>query len=225
MEGSYVGSILIQLLPLAIGSMLMPTWVLLVLFMLRSGHGPVNALAFVAGATTVRLAQGIVFGLIFSAADVAHRKSAPGVITSTLLLVAGILLWASALKHLGKEGDPTARLRQGKALVASLTPLRALGLGMLVVVTSSRAWIFTLAAIGIIREAELGQAESLVAYLLYILGAELLLVAPILASIRSSARFDAAARWLEGHAGALVMGVSFVVGAFFFWRGITGLIG
>jgi hypothetical protein len=42
-----VGSVLVQLLPLIIAAMAMPSWVILVLLLLTSGGGPAQALAFV----------------------------------------------------------------------------------------------------------------------------------------------------------------------------------
>lgn len=230
-----MGSVLVQLLPLVIGSMAMPTWVLLVLALLRRGHthGQARgaASAFVGGITAVRLAQGLLFGTVFNAADVSHGRGAPGTLTSTLLLVAGILLWVTALAQAYRtylaygEDDLDRPFPSLAPLISALTPLRALGLGALLVLTSSRAWLFTLAALGVIGQAELSTVLSGVAFLLYVLGAELLLIVPILLSTRASARFDAAAQWLEQHSRSLVIIVSLVVGSYFVWRGLSGLIG
>ena len=58
-----MGSVLIQLLPLVIGSMLMPTWIMLVVSLLRLST-EIGAVAFVGGVTTVRLLQGVIFGAV-----------------------------------------------------------------------------------------------------------------------------------------------------------------
>ena len=57
-------SVLITLVPFIIGSVAMPTWILLVVVLLTQAKRRVEALAFVAGVTLVRLAQGVLFGLI-----------------------------------------------------------------------------------------------------------------------------------------------------------------
>jgi hypothetical protein len=220
-----VTSVLIRLLPEIIGSMAMPTWILLVLFMLRSRHGLVGAVAFVSGITIVRLLQGIIFGAVLSASEAPHRSGVPGAIVSTLLLVTGVLLWAAALNQMWRKDDPDRPLPVWMTMISALTPIKALGLGMLLVLTSSRAWLFTLTALGVITQARLDPVQSVVAFLLYILGAQLLLIAPIFVSIYSSARFDAMARWLEMHNRPIVIAVSFIVGGFFLWRGIAGLLG
>ena len=107
-------------------------------------------------------------------------------------------------------------------MLSAITPVRALGLGALLVATSSRSWLFTLAALGIISQADLDAVQSVLAFLLYVAGTELLLVTPILLSIRSAGRFDAAAYWLEQHNRPIMIVVSFLVGGFFLWSGAVG---
>jgi len=72
-------------------------------------------------------------------------------------------------------------------------------------------------------QAALNSTESLAAYLLYVLGAELLLVAPIILSVRSPTRFDATASWLERRERPIVVAVSLILGSFFVWTGFQGL--
>ncbi|HEX2348690.1 MAG TPA: GAP family protein [Ktedonobacterales bacterium] len=214
-----MGSVLIQLVPLVIGSIAMPSWVLLVLALLSSGRGTVEAIAVAVGVTTVRILQGIAFGTILSAYDLNRHLVSPGVIVSALLIVLGVLMWAMALRQIFQKDD-----LQLMRMVGALTPVRALGLGALLVVTSTRAWIFTLAALGVIEAAELDIAPSIIAYLLYVLGAEALIIAPILVSGRLSNQLAVAARWLEEYNRPILVVVSAAVGCFFLWRGIAGLI-
>ena len=218
-EGKQLGSVLIQLLPLIIGSIAMPSWALLVLALLSGGRGTVEAIAVVAGVTSVRLLQGIAFGTILSAYELNRHLVSPGVIVSALLIVLGVLMWVMALRQVFQQDD-----LQLMSMVGALTPLRALGLGALLVATSTRAWIFTLAALGLIEQAELDLAPSVIAYLLYVLGAEALLIAPILLSGRLSRQLAVAARWLEKYNRPILVVVSAAVGCFFLWRGLVGLI-
>lgn len=214
-----MGPVLIQLVPLVIGSLAMPSWALLVLALLSRGRGTLEAIAVVGGVTAVRLVQGIVFGTILSADAVNRQLTSPGAIVSVLLIVVGVLMWAMGLRQMFTKDDLKLL-----SMVGALTPLRALGLGALLVVTSTRAWIFTLAALGVIEQAQLDFAPSVIAYLLYVLGAEVLLIAPIVVSARSSTWLEAAARWLEEYNRPIVVVASVAVGCFFLWRGITGLI-
>jgi hypothetical protein len=223
-----VGNTLLQLLPLIISAMAMPTWVLLVLFLLRARRGPKEAVAFVAGVTAVRLLQGLIFGVALSAAVGPRRRSEWETLVSALLLVTGVLMWAAALRQLGKQVDPVGAApisSRWEAVIHSFTPARAFGLGALLVAASARAWLFTLAAISVIGQAALTKVENLIAFAVYVLGAELLLITPIVLSVRSPARFDAAAGWLERHERPIVVAVSLILGSYFLWAGIRGLAG
>lgn len=223
-----MGSTLIQLLPLIIAAMAMPTWILLVLFLLKAGHGPAKALAFVGGVTAVRFLQGVVFGVILGAAVGPRRHSEWVALVSALLLVTGVLMWAAALRQLGKQVDPVGAppiSSRWVDMIRALTSAKTFGVGALLVSASSRAWLFTLAALGVIGQATLTSAQSLVTYLFYVVGAELLLLAPIILSVRSPERFKAAAGWLERHERSIVIVVSLILGSFFLWAGVRGLAG
>jgi hypothetical protein len=237
-------TVLISLIPFIVGSVAMPTWILLVVVLLRQSKRRDEGLAFVGGVTLVRLAQGVIFGVILSAYARPARGASPELqlVISTLLVAAGLLLWAAALQQWLASKSSFAAVSspdqleplagadtvQGgseprwRALARRITPARALLLGAVLVTSSPRAWLFTLGAMGIIAQSYLGPITGLAAYLFYVLGANLLIVAPILAS--SSAWFDAAARWLELHNRTLVIAVSLIVGSFFLWRGGIGVM-
>jgi hypothetical protein len=221
-----VGSVLVQLIPLVIGSVMMPTWVLLVLVLLREGHGPNEAIAFVSGIIVVKLLQGLIFGAIFGAYDVNHHRSEiEAIIVATLLIVVGLFMWVAALKLLVQGDDPDGPPPVWTRMVSAITPFRAFGLGTALVATSSRSWLFTLAAIGIITRADLGPALSVLTYLIYIVGTIALVVIPIIFSIHSPGRFDAGAYWLEKHERVVMIVASLAVGGFFIWSGVSSLLG
>ncbi len=220
-----MGSVLVQLIPLVIDSVMMPTWVLLVLVLLRKGRGPVEAIAFVSGIVVVKLLQGLIFGAIFGAYDVNHRRSEiEAVIVATILIIVGLLMWAAALKLFIQGDDPDGPPPVWTRMVSAITPVRAFGLGTALVTTSSRSWLFTLAAIGIITRADLGPALSILAYLLYIAGTISLVVIPIILSIQSARQFNAAAYWLQKHERVVMIVASLAVGAFFLWSGASSLL-
>jgi hypothetical protein len=208
--------------------MAMPTWVLLVLLLLKTRRGPTKAMAFVSGVTSVRLVQGALFGVILSAAVGPRRHNEWVALVSVLLLVTGVLMWAAALRQLGKAVDPVGAAPISSRwvdMIHALTPAQAFGVGALLVAASSRAWLFTLAALGVIGQAALTSGQSIVAFLLYVLGAELLLLAPIILFVRLPEQFAAAAAWLEEHERPIVIAVSLVLGSLFVLAGIRGLAG
>ena len=107
-----MGNLLLGLLPLIVGAAVVPIWIIITLFLLRSDGGLVKAGLFAAGAVSVRLLQGILFGYVFGAAQDATGDSGQGLIVSTLLLVVGILMLITAFKQWRKEDDPDAAAAQ-----------------------------------------------------------------------------------------------------------------
>jgi hypothetical protein len=220
---------LLSTLPLMLGSALIPIWIILVLLLLRSPNGLARAIAFVAGTTTVRLAQGVVFGLLFGASQVGGEKtqeSSP--VVSTLLLVVGILLLITALKALCKEPDPDAPPPQWMTLMDSTSPLTVFGLGAGFTLVAVKLWVFTLSAIGIIREANLSWSESITAFLIYVLGAQSLILLPLLLYAivphQSATLLQSITRWLEKYNRPITIAVSLIFGSLFLWKGVAGLI-
>jgi hypothetical protein len=213
-----------------LGTALAPIWIILVLLMLRSRNGLLKAIAFVAGATTVRLVQGVLFGYVLGAAKAAEGESGgPSPVVSTLLLVVGILLLIAAIKTLRQEDDPDAPPPKWMKIVDSATPLQTFGLGAMFTLIAAKFWVFTLSAIGVIRESDFSRpSENFTAFLIYILGAELLLILPVLiymiAPRRSASLLRSATDWLERYNRPITLTVSSLFGCFFLWKGIAGLL-
>ncbi|MEZ4720076.1 MAG: GAP family protein, partial [Caldilineaceae bacterium] len=103
-----MGDVLVDLLPLLIGAALLPVWIIIVLFLLRGERGPGKAAAFLGGAMLVRLAQGVIFGLLIETAVQEYGEESANAIASTLLLIVGILLLLGAVKKWRREEDPDA---------------------------------------------------------------------------------------------------------------------
>lgn len=224
-----MGSILVDLIPIVIGTAVVPVWVILVVLLLRGDNGLTKALAFVGGGIAVRLAQGVVFGLIFGGtAESSGGDEQSGAIASTLMLVVGLLMWVTAIKTFIKEDDPDTPPKW-MTVISAVTPPKALGFGALLVVIGAKHWIFTLSAIKVIQAGGLSQAGAIVAFLIYVLGASALLLAPILIRIiapqGSKAILAAIGTWLEQHNRMIMIVVSVIFGTFFLFRGISGLLG
>ena len=224
-----MGSVIVQLIPLILGAAIVPIWIIIVLFLLRGQSGLLKAAAFVAGISGVRLLQGILFGYIFRASQEASGQSGSNVIVSVLLLVVGIMLWIAAFKTYRKEDDPDGPPPKWMQMFSTATPVKAFALGALLVAIAAKQWVFTLSAIATIGRAPLSQVENVVTFLLYVLLAVSLLLVPILFSViaprRSAVTLERMGKWLEEHNRQIVIAVSVIFGAFFLWKGISGLIG
>jgi hypothetical protein len=224
-----MGSVFVSLLPLIVGAAVVPIWIIMVLFLLRSGGGLLKAAAFAAGAILVRLAQGILFGYVFGKSAEVSGDTGSNAIVSTLLLVVGILMLITAFKQWRKEDDPDAPPPKWIAAISGISAVKALGAGALMVAIAAKQWVFTLSAIGVIGQAQMGLAENVVAFLFYVLAASSLVLTPIVVyavtPTQSAKSLDAAQGWLERHNRAIVIAISLIFGLLFLFKGIFGLIG
>lgn len=224
-----MGSVIASLLPLIIGAAVVPIWIIITLFLLRSEGGLVKAALFAAGAVCVRLLQGILFGYVFGAAQDATDESAQGLIVSTLLVVIGILMLITAFKQWRKEDDPDAPPPKWIAAISGLSAAKAFGMGALLVAIAAKQWVFTLSAIAMIGEAQLSQAGNITAFLFYVLAAQSLVLAPIVvyavAPTQSAKSLETAQSWLERYNRPIVITISTIFGTLFLWKGISGLTG
>jgi hypothetical protein len=214
-----------SLVPLIIGSAILPMQIVVTIVLRRSKAGLLAAAAFVAGMTVLRLAQGLVLGLLLGSAQSMETKlqTGAGPVFSTILLMAGILLLAAGLRqHLTGE-DADAPPPRWLGLAASMRPGTAFGFGMLLVALGGKWWLFTLGAVGAIADADNGLLHSVVDYLIFVGLAELpvllIVLGSALAPRRSGPVLDAISTWMEKHnhgivvAACLVFGVWFVVTA------------
>jgi uncharacterized membrane protein (UPF0136 family) len=215
-----------DLLLLIVGATAVPFYPIAVLLMLQGQGGLVKAIAFVGGNVAVRLAQGVFFGLVFGTALAASSEDGQRLGVSTLLLIVGILLLITAVKKWQKEEDPDAPPPKWMSAIGGQGRRR----GRAPRDGRRQAqWVFTLSAIGVIGEAEPGGAASTGLYLIYVLATQTLVVLPIVAYAvtphRAARPLKAAETWLERHNRVIVITVSVIFGAWFSYKGVTGLIG
>jgi hypothetical protein len=222
-------AVLIDLLPLIVGAAVLPIWVIVSLLLLRGEGGVFKAAAFAGGAMTVRLVQGVLFGYVFGAAADASGEGASRFIASTLLLVVGILLLITAARSWRAEDDPDAPPPAWMSTLGAFSALKSFGIGALMMTIAVKQGAFTLSAIAVIDEAPLVRTGSVLAYLLFVVAAHSLVLAPIVASAaapaRSAAGLEAVRGWLERSNRVITLAVSSIFGAWFVWKGVTKLLG
>ncbi len=223
-----MGSVIAQFMPFVLGAALAPAWIIIVLLLLASPRGLLKGAAFVLGMTLTRLIQGVLFGFIFGSSPDAAAEDGGSPVTSTLLLVLGIVLLITAYRKWRSESDPDDPPPEWMQSLASTSPLKALGMGALLTAIGAKLWVFTLSAIAVIREAELEQSASIIAFVIYILLAQLLLIVPLIISAvapgPSQDLLGRANSWLAKYNRPITVTVTLVFGVYFLYSGITGLL-
>lgn len=225
-----IGKILVNLVPLVIGAAVgAPMWVIMTLLLLRSDRGLVKAAAFAAGAITVRVLQFVLFSRIFGKVLKSGGESELGLMSSILLLLAGIVLLITAVKTWFKETDPEAPPSKWLAALGRVSAPVAFGMAVVMMFLGFKQWVFTLSAIAIIDEANLGKIASVLAYVLFIAAAQSLMLAPIIASAvapaGSSKIVAAMLGWLERNSRAITIAVSLIFAVWFLSKSAAELLG
>jgi hypothetical protein len=223
-----MGYVVLELLPLIVGAVVVPLYSIAVLLLLQSKGGPLKAIALVAGGVSVRLLQGLLFGLVIGVACQENSEPGPRLVVSTLLLVVGILLLVTAFNQWQKQEDPDAPTPQWMSAISGFSVLKAVGAGALFPIIAIKQWVFTLSAIGIIGEAGLDGKTSAGVYLFFVLATQTLVLGAILAykvaPHRTAKPLEATRDWLERNNRVIVIVMSLTIGAWFLFKGITGLI-
>ncbi|MBK6709624.1 MAG: GAP family protein [Chloroflexi bacterium] len=212
-----MNDVFLELLPVILGAAVVPLYpIIVLLLLLQNERGLSKAVAFVVGGVAMRLAQGVLFGLVLGAAMTANGEDGQQLIASTLLLVIGLLLLVAAFKKWRKEEDPDDPPPKWMTGISSLSGLRAIGAGALFVSIAVKQWVFTLSAISIISEAGMERPSGIGLYLFYTLLTQTLVLPPILfyavAPQRAAKPLKAAQSWLERNNRVIVMTVSFILG-------------
>jgi hypothetical protein len=212
------------LAPLIVGSALVPVQLLITILLIAGSRRA--ALAWVAGATTVRLAQGALFGLVLSSDSVSSSDGGPSAVASTLLLVAGLLFLVTAAKHLIGDDDPDAPPPRWMAAIDGLSPARAYLFGAAAMTIGVKFWVFTLTAISVIGDADLGQPAATVTFLGFVVlasSAQLALIGvAIAAPRRAEAVLGRVSDWLTTHNRQLMVVIGAVFGTWFVVKALDG---
>ena len=218
-----------SLVPLIIGSALVPLQIIITTMILRAPSGRASGVAWLAGMTAVRLGQGLVFGLILgmAAAGDAAPSSGAGAGAALLLLVIAILFLLTAARYALKEPDEDAPPPRWMAAVQSIMPAKAFGLGAGVLLIGAKPWVFTLGAISAIGDAGLGQGGAIAAFLVFVLLAEsihLVIVGLAFAMpARSASMLDAIGSFMTRNNRALMIVLGLVFGSWFLVKALRGL--
>ena len=219
-----------SLLPLIVGSALVPAQVIITTMVLRSPAGRIAGAAWLAGMTVVRLGQGLVFGLVLGGAAEAgagSSSSGPGTGASLILLVIAILFLLTAARYALNQPDEDAPPPAWMALFEAVTPARAFALGAGILLIGAKPWVFTLGAIGAIGAAGLSQGAAIGTFLAFVILAESIHIVIVGLAFampaRSASLLAAVGGFMTRYNRALMIVLGLVFGSWFLVKALTGL--
>jgi hypothetical protein len=217
-----------SLIPLIVGGALVPIQIIVTTLLLRSKAGKIAAVAWVAGMTTLRLAQGLVFGLLLgSRSGSGSTSDGPDTAVSLLLLVLAIVFYVGAARQLLKHPDEDAPPPKWMAMIDGMRPGKAYGLGVGLLAIGAKPWVFTIAAIAAIGDAGLDQKAAVLTFLVFVILTESihLLVVGIAYALpdRSAALLDRITGFMETYNRAIMIVLGLVFGTWFMVKALGGL--
>jgi hypothetical protein len=214
------------LFSLAVASAVMPGPIAVTMLLLRAPGGVPAAAAFVGGMTVVRLAQGVVFGVLLASAE-AEGSADAGTVEAVLLLVLSIVLFIAAARAALADDDPDRPPPAWKAKIESMSAVTAFAIGLGYLLLGLKFWAFTLGAIAAVEEAAPEPGTAVVAFLVFVALAQALpllaVAARLLAPVRSAAGLDAFSGWLARNDRRIAIVLGLTLGTWFGLQALRGL--
>ena len=215
----------VNLVPLILVSAALPLQTILTLRLVRSSLAA--AFAWVAGMITVRLIQGLVFGVVVKASEEHSGTDAPRYILGVLLLVLSLLLFVKALRTMLGAEDEDAPPPGWLTKAGAMSPKAAFGAGAGFMTISVKFLVFTLGAISAITEADLDARLSALMYVLFVVLAAIapltILALAASSSKRSAAMLDGFSTWLQRKTRVITILLGLIFGIWFLIKALKQL--
>ena len=212
------------LIPLALGSAIIPVEIALTILVLKAPGGVPKALAWVGGMTVVRLAQWLVLGTIIETA-VDDGQPGTSAVEGALLLLVGILFLVIAARKATNQPDEDAPPPAWMSMMNGVSAGRAFAMGAAVIALNPKLWAFTLGTLGAIGDAGLTGVASLGAFLVFVVIAQGFHLGSIALTVLAPARAERVLggmnAWLERHSRTVLIGFSAVFGVWLLLKSLA----
>jgi threonine/homoserine/homoserine lactone efflux protein len=221
-----MAELLAKLVPLGLAGAVSPIAIVICIALLSSRKPLANALAYVAGITTVLAGVGAFALAVFGPGSASGAESSQ--IVNTIELTLGVLLVLLAAKQALGEADPDAPPPGWMAVVERLDPGRAFAFGLVVEATNVKRLAIYLAGLSEISRSDVTVFQSIVSLGVFGTLLEAGLIAPIAVyatlRARSTDILARARRTLLTYNRRILAAIFALIGAVLVERGLTGLL-
>ena len=218
-------NLFMQLLPLIIGTAVVPSLIILVILFLQSDRGLLKASAFVGGMVSWRffiLAISVYYAYLL---EMLFGFKIPERLHFALLSLLGIILLTIGAYILTKKRHMSGTSPSLLKVIDRANPPIAFALGVVLMAVGLKHYIFMIGAMQDLEKSGILGAKWTMAMILFIVAAELLVLLPILIYLlmpgRSEAILGSFKNLLEKHSSMITTIFCFVAGIFFLWRAFT----
>jgi threonine/homoserine/homoserine lactone efflux protein len=224
-----MGSVIGELIPLAVAVAITPISIIAVILMLFAHHASRTVAGFLLGWVVGIVVALVVFELIAGAINLGSTaQPSTGASWLTLILGVGLILlglweWRHRPRP-GQAADLPARL----SAVDTLTAERAARLGLALAVANPKNLVMAIAAGLAIAGGHLGVGQQVIAIAVFTVVAGSTLAAPVIAYALAAARarppLDRQKTWLAEHNADVLGAVLVLIGAVLVGKGIGGML-
>jgi len=217
---------LAMMLPFALAGAFLPTWTLFVIIFLGTSRPVANAVAFILGNATFRLALGLI---VLYATPVAIPRFPTGNgssgLTGTLYLAGAIGLAILAFLQFRRRNDPPKPLPGWVAGLERMGPLVSFFFGIITVASPGIQYVYFLGGISELAGAGLSTPQALIALVLFVAFLEIMLLVPLavflLFRTRAEELLARLKSWLESNSAATTSVILGLLSLYFAYRAIT----
>jgi threonine/homoserine/homoserine lactone efflux protein len=224
-----MGELILSLVPLAIVAALQPPQVIALVILMQTKRGTVNGWAYFAGMAAFRLTLGAIFWMLISNVE-RSIETAGGrfeIFVGAILTVLGFLLLVYALRQGLTARNPDEAAMSWLVKLESATTNQAALMGLAFLAMDPKDWLVDISAVDLIAGADLSGRDSLLAYLVYVLLAQSVLLVPLVMALVSPLKaHEILARlknWLERYERQIMVLIAALLGCFFLYAGLEQL--
>src|SRR2546421_1704766 len=158
-----MGTVFLQILPLAIAA-IAPTMIGLVVLFLSDDRGLVKALAFILGKYLVYVIWGVV-SLDLAEHIASTSSEGASSYSEVIFLIFGLLLLILAVRNFFGEDDPDAPPPKFMTILDKMGPIKLFGVGLVLSLMQFRFIALVLVGATVIAEARLSTTQNLISML------------------------------------------------------------
>jgi threonine/homoserine/homoserine lactone efflux protein len=223
-----VGGALGQSLPFALGLALSPFPLVAMVLILSTPRGRANGIIFALSSISGVAAVGAIV-LVLSGDEAASDSGAPADWVSWLRIALGLVLLAYGVRslHGSAPGEAPAELPAWMRSLDTLTPGKAVGMGLLLSALNPKNLALAVAGSAAIAQAELPVVEASIALAVFVAVATLGAIAPLAIYLslgdRGAAMLQGPKDWMVRNSDVVVAVLMLIFGAVLIGNGVSGL--
>jgi len=221
-----MGSVIGEILPLAVGIAISPIPIIAAILMLLSPKAKATSVGFLLGWLAGILVAVVLFTLLSSVLPQQDSSGSSPVSAVIKIILGALLLFLAAKQWRARPAEgQSAAMPKWMSAIDSMTAIKGLGLGFLLSAVNPKNLLLGISAGVIIGDANLSFADAVVVIVIFVLIAGCSVLIPVVAYLIASARMagplDRLRQWLVDNNATIMAVLLLVIGVAVIGKGIA----